>query len=625
MKKILLIQVWIGKIPDYFWYHYETTKNIKNVDFLFYTDQKDLKIDSDKYTVKYIDKDILEEKLNSVLNSNIKILSNKKISDLKSAYGDIFYEDIKNYDFFGFYDIDTLFGDLNGWVGEHLEDNELVSFGTLNYHDRISGPLIIMRNSQKMRELYKLSLDNFIKCFSHNEVEAWDEHAFYSIVKENIKYKLIYDSINCETDNGGKNTYDCVWSGGKVFVKNKEKLLYHFYRKNHTTFNRVGNKIYAKFDKKYSEDFYWVAGFTENYSDLIYHLMSSMNKYSNRKCVLYTINFDYKVPDEFFASEQFILRRIEIPFGIKDFRGRDQNILNLKPKLMIDIINTIPNKKYVFIDTDIYLTTTSDDITKYFVNLDHYPLINSHVHDVILLSGYYDQPWTSSLHLLLKELDVQKEPVAPRRKTNVVIFDERSKWFFEKQIEIYNEHKDKDIPALFALHDEDTANAILTMNDYYKCLPLVDIEESTNLDINKFHNYSYNIVTDWVSPFVHLPSTVNDILFFHGFKNKDDFERIKNDYGNTVLDCEELVITYKDLSLIIEKNSFLTSKKNIGLVDFVIKDSESNILFIMENQNLMQYWYFFISDFKLNKGFYYLEIIKKDNNHKIFRNVFEVL
>jgi hypothetical protein len=46
---IILIQLWIGKIPDYFWYHYETTKNL-NIDFLFVTDQ-DIDLNSKNYKV----------------------------------------------------------------------------------------------------------------------------------------------------------------------------------------------------------------------------------------------------------------------------------------------------------------------------------------------------------------------------------------------------------------------------------------------------------------------------------------------------------------------------------------------------------------------------------------------
>ena len=44
------------------------------------------------------------------------------------------------------------------------------------------------------------------------------------------KYKVkIISSINCETDNGGKNSYDVRWSGGKILVNSEEKILYHFY------------------------------------------------------------------------------------------------------------------------------------------------------------------------------------------------------------------------------------------------------------------------------------------------------------------------------------------------------------------------------------------------------------
>ena len=46
-NNILLIQVWLGKIPDYFWFHYETTKDIIGFDFILFTDQ-DIKLDSKK-------------------------------------------------------------------------------------------------------------------------------------------------------------------------------------------------------------------------------------------------------------------------------------------------------------------------------------------------------------------------------------------------------------------------------------------------------------------------------------------------------------------------------------------------------------------------------------------------
>ena len=112
-KNTILIQIWFGPIPDYFWYHYETTKNLNGFDFLFITDQLDFNLDSENYRVMYLDKFSLENLLYVKTKHRIKIPNNKKICDLKASLGDLFYNDIKDYEYFGFYDIDTLFGDIN--------------------------------------------------------------------------------------------------------------------------------------------------------------------------------------------------------------------------------------------------------------------------------------------------------------------------------------------------------------------------------------------------------------------------------------------------------------------------------------------------------------------------------
>ena len=95
-KKIALIQVWIGKIPDYFWFHYETTKNILGVDFFLFTDQE-IQLDAKNYKVYKTDIYSLEFLLYKKTQNPIKILSNKKVCDLKASYGDIFYEYINMY------------------------------------------------------------------------------------------------------------------------------------------------------------------------------------------------------------------------------------------------------------------------------------------------------------------------------------------------------------------------------------------------------------------------------------------------------------------------------------------------------------------------------------------------
>lgn len=616
-KKIILIQLWIGKIPDYFWYHYETTKNLKNVDFLFVTDQ-DIFLDSPNYKVIKTSINDVVDKLSELLGSRIELKNNKKVSDLKASVGDIFYEYIKDYEYFGYYDIDTLFGDFEKYVHPLLGSYDIISVGHETYHNRLSGPFLIMKNTDELRNFYKT--EEFIKCFESSEVECYEESIMDKMVKGKFTVKLIY-SMNTTSD--GKNIYENTWSGGKNFMNGEEIFLYHFYRKNLTKFTKLGNKIYTRYSKELLDDFYWVFGFTENYSKTIEHLMDSIYKYSNRKCVIYSINFDYKTPDNFLTSEQFIFRRIDIEIGELDSRGRDVNIISCKPKLMIDVINMLPNKKFIFIDSDVYLTTASDNISRYFEELENYPLINQHTHDRVFLRNIVDgEEWTSTIDILAKETNTEI-CVYPRRKTNLMLFDKKSKWFFQEQLEMYKKHKNSQ-PGIFALHDEDSANVILSKYKLNKSLHLCDIEESSNINMDKFTNTNHPFYMTGLSEFIKLPKHQNDVVCFHGLKSEKQFLNIKKDYGNSVIDCEEILVYYRNNSIFFEKNSFLGNKKIDENVDFIIKNVEGDIVQTLTNQDLSRYWVFYISNIILNEGFYIIEIVKTNSKIKIYNNLLKI-
>lgn len=621
--KLKLIQLWMGKIPDYFWHHYETTKNLKDVEFLIFTNN-DLFLDSPNYKVIQITPEELEGKVSSMLNIDYKISSIKKINDLKSSLGELFEEYLSDCDFYGFYDIDTLFGDFQKWIFPYMEEYDVISFADSIYHNRLAGPLTIIRNTPENLRIYRKKLDEFLATLNHADIDAFEEHQLSHILLESRKVKLIYDSTNCETQNGGKNTYEAYWSGGKVFVKGEEKLLYHFYRKNHTKFQRIGNTISAYYDKKYHEDFLWVVHFSEKYETLLPYLMDSLKKFSNRKCVFYSINYSpsfmYKTQSE---SDQFIFRRIDMEPGPLDSRGRDSRIMNSKPLILMDAIKSFPGKKFVHIDTDIYLTTNSDDISKYFDRLENYPLINSHVHDVMYISGINpNEEWTSPLHVLLNAMGEEKEAIFPRRKCNVIVFDERSYWFFEEQMALYNQFKDSEIPGILAIFDEDTANALLAKYQLKNCLPLVDIEESYNLNVEKIYNYSYNMTG--TSPWAELPKAVNDLLFFHGFKDPSDYVEIQNQYGTSTLENEEMILKYSDGMISFEKNSFMTTKKIDSPVDFIVYDSRGLEILRLSQQDFHRYWLFYIDKINLDRGKYLIKILENSSQKCIFNDILQI-
>lgn len=619
VNKVVLIQVWFGEIPDYFWYHYETTKNIYGLDFIIFTDQN-IELSSKNYRVVNITKEEIEKKLSSKLNSEIIIKNNKKTCDLKASFGDLFESYIDGYDYFGCYDIDTLFGDVYSNLFQYLNEYDFITIGEETYHNRLSGPFLIIKNTKELRELYKNG--DYVGCMLNNDVQCYEEHTLSDLAKEKYKIKII-NSTNCESNNGGKNTYDVCWSGGKLKVNDEEKMMYHFYRKGHTVFNRVGNKIYGRYDKKFVDDFYWVFGFTENYSSTVKYLMESIHNYSNRKCIIYTINFNYELPEKFVTSEQFILRRIDIEEGKKDHRGRDENIISSKPKLMIDVVNHYPNNKFIFIDSDCYLTVAADNISSYFKNIGNYPLINSHIHDRLYLCNIREgEDWTSTIDILADKVGVEV-CVYPRRKTNVILFNDRCKWFFEEQIKMYDEYKDTEI-GIFTLHDEDSANIVLSKYKMRNNIHLCDIEETADIEMEKFTNLNHPFHMTGISEFVKLPKHQNDITVFHGLKTKERFDEIQKVYGNTVLDCEELLVTYSNDTILFEKNSFLSSKKINENVDFIISDLNGNIIEKLENQQLMNYWVFYISNVFLDQKTYIIEVIKTNSKIKIYNNLLTI-
>jgi hypothetical protein len=617
--KLLLIQTWFGPIPDYFWFHYETTKNL-NIDFLFVTDQ-DLDLDSPNYRIIKKSKDEIEQRLSQIFNTDFRIKNNKKTCDLKASFGHLYEEYTEGYDYIGVYDIDTLFGDAEKYLSILLGNYDFISIGDENIHNRLSGPFLIFKNLKNFRELY--INEDFVKCFESEEVQCYEESVIDRIVKEKYSFYLI-DSSNSNTQNGGKNEYSSFWSGEKVFVKGEEKLLYHFYRKDHTKFQRIGNTISAYYDKKYHEDFLWVVHFSEKYETLLPYLMDSLKKFSNRKCVFYSINYSpsfmYKTQ---FESDQFIFRRIDMEPGPLDSRGRDSRIMNSKPLILMDAIKSFPGKKFVHIDTDIYLTTNSDDISKYFDRLENYPLINSHVHDVMYISGINpNEEWTSPLHVLLNAMGEEKEAIFPRRKCNVIVFDERSYWFFEEQMALYNQFKDSGIPGILSIFDEDTANSLLAKYQLKNCLPLVDIEESYNLNVEKIYNYSYNMTG--TSPWAELPKSVNDILFFHGFKDPSDYVEIQNQYGTSTLENEEMILKYSDGMISFEKNSFMSTKKIDSPVDFIVYDSRGLEILRLSHQDFHRYWLFYIDKINLDRGKYLIKILENSSQKCIFNDLLEV-
>jgi hypothetical protein len=150
-------------------------------------------------------------------------------------------------------------------------------------------------------------------------------------------------------------------------------------------------------------------------------------------------------------------------------------------------------------------------------------------------------------------------------------------------------------------------------------LPLIDIEENHELNVQNIENYSYSLYN--ISEFVKKPHTTNDFLIFHGFKSLDDYAKIKKNYGTTVLSVQDFLSSYKNGTILFVRNNFLHNKQIEPSVNFNIYEKNNDLIFSLRDQELFNYWTFYISDLFLNESEYNIEIEECISKKIIYRNL----
>ena len=100
-KQIGLVEVWLGKIPNYFRYHVETIGSVACADFYFFTDDKEYDfsyITHKNFHLIYIDKKEFLDRFNRIANIHINDINQpKKIIDFKLSYFEMFSDYVGKY------------------------------------------------------------------------------------------------------------------------------------------------------------------------------------------------------------------------------------------------------------------------------------------------------------------------------------------------------------------------------------------------------------------------------------------------------------------------------------------------------------------------------------------------
>ena len=120
-----------------------------------------------------------------------------KLCDLRPLYPIIHYDDIQAYDFYGWTDMDLLFGDIRSFYSEEI----LSKYDVFSTHKiRISGHMALFRNTRRNRNMYR-KIYKWQEKLSHPQFVGIDEHGITNaytmtiIDKANEKFKLKIDNF----------------------------------------------------------------------------------------------------------------------------------------------------------------------------------------------------------------------------------------------------------------------------------------------------------------------------------------------------------------------------------------------------------------------------------------------
>lgn len=194
MKKIVFIVPYFGKFPEEFNLWLTSCGFNEKFNWIIFTDDHRPFNYPSNVKVVYTTFEETKALYQSKFDFSIALENPYKLCDYKPAYGHLYEDYIKDYDFWGHCDIDLIWGDLEKFITPEI----------LSRYDKVfaRGHCILYRNN--------------------NDVNVW-----YKTLGESngIDYKTVYTSnYSYAFDEGGGSLN---WGGMNKLVKIKNKKYYH--------------------------------------------------------------------------------------------------------------------------------------------------------------------------------------------------------------------------------------------------------------------------------------------------------------------------------------------------------------------------------------------------------------
>jgi hypothetical protein len=167
------------------------------------------------------------------LNINFNPAGNYKICDVRPMYGVLYSDDIADYDYYGFGDLDVIYGDIRRFYGD-----DVLSFDVVSTHvGMISGHFVLFKNTEPMRQAY-LRIPNWKEYLENPNSTRFDEDVFSglfvrrdgmnefdAIYQHNVYFKEQYSTVfNPMLWHDGMADHPDVWFWKNGVITNNRNV-----------------------------------------------------------------------------------------------------------------------------------------------------------------------------------------------------------------------------------------------------------------------------------------------------------------------------------------------------------------------------------------------------------------
>ena len=167
MTKIAVILCYFGKLPENFSLFAESCRRNATIDFLLFTDDTPTHLPENMH-LHPTTFAALQRRVAGCFDFAITLHTPYKLCDYKPAYGEIFAPELSGYDFWGYGDMDLVFGDLRAYFTEDK----------LRKYDKFYafGHLSLYRNTPENNAVYRQPVGmDYRKAFTTREIAVFDE------------------------------------------------------------------------------------------------------------------------------------------------------------------------------------------------------------------------------------------------------------------------------------------------------------------------------------------------------------------------------------------------------------------------------------------------------------------